>query len=207
MLQQFQAGDIACTDNDVTGDYFVNYTAIPRPGWQFVSWEGPCGHLSEGINCRLDAPEDRVTFWDDNFSDIPTVPTTAVFEPISADGDGPFYMINLIVYSDNAEYADGRQTNMTGKEADAMYRSLVSPILSEIGARPVCVADVAQNLIDEDMAEWDHVEIVQYPSYAKFIAMTLRQDFRDATSHINPGFSLRSHRESDLVYTSPRSMS
>ncbi|MFT5484180.1 MAG: hypothetical protein ACI9GW_002843, partial [Halieaceae bacterium] len=40
--EQFAAGGSAC-DLDVQGDYLVNYQAVPRPGWKFVRWEGPCG--------------------------------------------------------------------------------------------------------------------------------------------------------------------
>jgi hypothetical protein len=27
---------VACTENEVLGDYFVNYQGIPRQGWKFV---------------------------------------------------------------------------------------------------------------------------------------------------------------------------
>ncbi|MCP4626504.1 MAG: carboxypeptidase regulatory-like domain-containing protein [bacterium] len=101
--------------------------------------------------------------------------------------DGPFYMINLIAYSDNAEYPDGRQTELTGEEANKIYGTLVFPILLEIGARPVFAADVARRLIDPDMAEWDQVGVVRYPGRAEFIAMLERQDFREAAIHKRAG--------------------
>lgn len=80
-LEQFQSGDTACTDNESTGDYFVNFQAVPRPGWRFVRWEGPCGHLSVEPDCRIESPADWVAYWDLEFSDIDIPATIAVFEP------------------------------------------------------------------------------------------------------------------------------
>ena len=39
-----------------------------------------------------------------------------------ADGasDGPIYMLNLLKYRDKAEYADGRDTKLTGRQAYAV---------------------------------------------------------------------------------------
>lgn len=78
-LEDFQSGAANCVDNDVTGDYFVNYSAVPRAGWRFDGWEGSCGHLSEGDDCRFDVPASLVAAWDANFSDITLSPLTAVF--------------------------------------------------------------------------------------------------------------------------------
>jgi serralysin len=81
-LEQFQSGDPACSENEVSGDYYVNYRAEPRPGWRFVRWEGPCAQSSEFQHCRVDASADAVSWWDANVdTEIP--PSTAVFEPVT----------------------------------------------------------------------------------------------------------------------------
>jgi YD repeat-containing protein len=82
-LEQFQAQDAACTENEVSGDYVVNYKAEPRPGWRFVRWEGPCSLRSAFQHCRLDMSEDGVTWWEENLPDAELPPSTAVFEPIT----------------------------------------------------------------------------------------------------------------------------
>lgn len=82
-LEQFNAGDLACAENDVQGDYFVNYRAVPRPGWEFVEWTGSCGHLSVAPNCRFDVPAVWVAFWDSDIG-VPIPPLTAVFQKIAA---------------------------------------------------------------------------------------------------------------------------
>ena len=36
LLEQFREGNAACTENEVAGDYYVNYQARPRKGWRFA---------------------------------------------------------------------------------------------------------------------------------------------------------------------------
>ena len=38
--------------------------------------------------------------------------------------DGPFWMVNLVKYREKAVYPDGRETDLTGLEADALYAPL-----------------------------------------------------------------------------------
>lgn len=80
-LEQYRRGDPAC-ENEVVGDYFVNYTAIPRRGWRFDRWEGWCSPLSEGTHCRFDVSAEAVALWDAERPDTPIGPLTAVFEPV-----------------------------------------------------------------------------------------------------------------------------
>jgi hypothetical protein len=82
-LEQFQAADVACTENEVLGDYFVKYEAVPRAGWKFVRWEGPCGSASEPPYCQLEFAAALVEAWDAAYGDVPVQPTVAVFEPDS----------------------------------------------------------------------------------------------------------------------------
>ena len=85
-LEQFQAGDPACTDNEVTGDYFVNYRAEPRPGWRFLRWDGPCANNSDFQHCRFDIDADTVAWWETNYPDAEATPSIAVFAPIEGQG-------------------------------------------------------------------------------------------------------------------------
>lgn len=101
--------------------------------------------------------------------------------------DGPFYMVNLIRHREHAAYPDGRETDLTGREADEVYGALILPILLEIGAAPLFVADVEAALADSDDAAWDQVGIVRYPSRAAFLAMVERADLRDAVVHKRAG--------------------
>ncbi|MEM7136572.1 MAG: hypothetical protein AAF500_08335 [Myxococcota bacterium] len=99
--------------------------------------------------------------------------------------DGPFWMVNLIKYRDQAVYADGRETDLTGREADALYQPI--EFLDAIGAEVVFVAEVDENLISLDGQEWDQVAIVNYPSRAKFFEMTLDEAFQARSIHKDAG--------------------
>jgi len=81
-LEQFRAGDTTCTENEVSGDYFVNYQAVPRPGWRFVRWEGPCPPDSDFQHCQFRLAKEAVAWWEQNSPDRVIPPSTAVFQPI-----------------------------------------------------------------------------------------------------------------------------
>ncbi len=47
--------------------------------------------------------------------------------------DGPIYMVNLLRFKERAEYPDGRETDLTGEQAYAIYAEGVAELLSEHG--------------------------------------------------------------------------
>ena len=98
--------------------------------------------------------------------------------------DGPFYMINLIKYREKAVYPDGRETDLTGEEANNLYRPV--DILAEIGAEPVFMAQVEKMRLG-DGTNWDQVAIVRYPSRRAFVQMTQRPDFQARSVHKDAG--------------------
>lgn len=133
-----------------------------------------------------------------------TVPTTTVPPPIvggeadaanvealqaflaSGPADEPFYMVNLIRYRDQAEYADGRETDLTGEEADELYGEFMRTIkLPEIGAEIVYAATVEQDLIGG--TQFDRVGVVRYPSRTAFQAMVTSPDFQEMNVHKQAG--------------------
>ena len=99
--------------------------------------------------------------------------------------DGPFHMINLIKFREKADYRDGRETDLTGREADALYAPL--EFLKEIGAKPVFVADVETNLISLEGTEWEQIAVVRYPSRALFFQMTQDEAFQARAIHKEAG--------------------
>ena len=98
--------------------------------------------------------------------------------------DGPFYMINLIQYREKAVYPDGRETDLTGEEANNLYNPI--GILREIGAEIVFMAQVEKMRLG-DGTEWDQVAIVRYPSRRAFVQMTQRPDFQARSIHKDAG--------------------
>ena len=64
------------------------------------------------------------------------------------EDDGPVWMINLMRYKDQAEYVDGRETQLSGREADDEYTP-VGP-LAAVGAEIVYAADVEDQLLGDE---------------------------------------------------------
>lgn len=98
--------------------------------------------------------------------------------------DGPFFMINLIKFREKAVYPDGRETDLTGQEANNLYSPI--DILEEIGAGVVFMAQVEKMRLG-DGTEWDQVAIVRYPSRRAFLQMTQRPDFQARSIHKDAG--------------------
>ncbi|MEO1270729.1 MAG: hypothetical protein AAFX99_21805, partial [Myxococcota bacterium] len=103
---------------------------------------------------------------------------------LMAPTDGPFYMFNLIRYRDQAVYPDGRDTDLTGREANALYSP--TEFIQAIGARIVFNTAV-HDQIDGDDVLWDDIAIVEYPCPLAFLAMTTNPDFQARAIHKTAG--------------------
>lgn len=100
--------------------------------------------------------------------------------------DGPVWMVNLMSYHEVAQYADGNDAGVSGREADDRYAPV--DVLAEIGAEVVFVADVEDQLLG-DAPKWDRVGIVKYPTRKSFIDMQSRPDFREKHVHKEAGMA------------------
>ncbi len=103
---------------------------------------------------------------------------------IAAPTEGPFYMVNLIRFRDMAVYPDGRETDLTGREANDLY----SPVefISAIGAQPVFVGDVGETTLGME-GTWHQVAIVQYPCPIALFAMSAHPEFQERSIHKEAG--------------------
>ena len=97
--------------------------------------------------------------------------------------DAPFLAVNLMRYRPHAEYADGRATTLTGRQADDIYTPL-GP-LAGVGARLIFAADVLEQPAGQP--GFHRVAIVRYPTRASFLEMERRQDFQELHVHKDAG--------------------
>ena len=102
------------------------------------------------------------------------------------EDDGPIWMVNLMSYRDVADYADGREATISGREADDIYAPF--DVLADLGAEIVFVADVDQQLLGDDPV-WDRIAIVKYPTRRSFIEMQSRPDFQEKHVHKDAGMA------------------
>ncbi len=102
------------------------------------------------------------------------------------EDDGPIWMVNLMAYREKADYADGRASDISGREADDLYAPL-GP-LKAIGAEVVFVADVDTQFLNME-PKWHRVAIVKYPTRKSFIDMQSRPDFKELHHHKEAGMA------------------
>ena len=94
---------------------------------------------------------------------------------------GPVVMINLLAFNDEG-----------GRPSYERYAQEVQPHLQRVGAKILYAGDVAQVVIGgEDRPWWDAIIVVQYPSRAKFLEMT-----------VDPGYQAIAGRRSAALETS-----
>jgi hypothetical protein len=98
--------------------------------------------------------------------------------------DEPMWALNLMSYRERAEYADGRESTLTGWEADNLYSPL-GPIAA-IGAELVIVAIVVDQPAGTDH-KWDRVAIVRYPYRNALVEMNMSPEFQEAHIHKDAG--------------------
>lgn len=103
--------------------------------------------------------------------------------------DGPVYMVNLLKYKDKAEYRDGRETDLTGREAYAIYGRAVSRIIQDFGGHVAFAGEVTMLALGQVDELWDQVAIACYPNRAALTAMSASKPWREAAVHREAGLA------------------
>lgn len=112
------------------------------------------------------------------------IPTPEQIKKLSEDGhDLPIYMVNLLKFKKKAEYADGRETDITGQEAYNLYGAEVVGHLAKVGGKPVIGGQVTglQLGVVEDL--WDVVAIVMYPNRKAMLKMIMDPEYQKSAEH------------------------
>ena len=97
--------------------------------------------------------------------------------------DGPFVMVNLLKFKDRAEYPDGSDSELSGREAYARYGAGVRACLEAVGGKALYAGAVTDLLIGEVEEPWDMVALAQYPSRAAMMAMIQSPDYQAIEKH------------------------
>lgn len=119
-----------------------------------------------------------------------------VVNMVVSDAPSPFWMVNLIDFYEEANFADGRETDLSGEEANDIYGNAILPNLSRFNSLPDFVMPVAVTLTDEGI-EWEQVAIPRYASRDAFLnAFALNPSAPEALVYKEAGV------ENTLVYAS-----
>ena len=78
------------------------------------------------------------------------VPNEAQMQGFMEPGpEGPIYMVNLLKFKPMAEYGDGRDTALTGRQAYELYGAGVSELIKEHGGSVTFAANVSRLMLGE----------------------------------------------------------
>lgn len=103
--------------------------------------------------------------------------------------EGPIFMVNLLKFKEQAEYEDGRQTDLTGRQAYEIYGRGVSKLITEYGGEVTFAGDVTFLALGQVDDLWDEVAIAKYPSRVELFEMSTSDAWRKLSVHRAAGLA------------------
>ncbi len=95
----------------------------------------------------------------------------------------PIAMLNLLKFKDKAQYEDGRETDLSGREAYKLYAQSFSDIMGPRGVTTLYAGSVKGLLIGAGDDIWDEVAVIQYPSTQVMLDMLRDENYQAAQQH------------------------
>lgn len=108
---------------------------------------------------------------------------------LEGDTETPIKMVNLLTFKDKAEYADGRETNLSGKEAYEIYTTEVQGHLEKVGGKTIFFGEVQRLMLGEVEELWDWVAIAEYPSRKAMLEMIMNSEYQKSAEHRSAGLA------------------
>ena len=108
------------------------------------------------------------------------------FEP---EAKSPIYMVNLLKFYERAKYEDGRQSELTGREAYRLYARAVAQLITQVGGQVGFSGEVSRLMLGEVESLWDEVAIAMYPSRAAMMEMIQLPEYAEINIHRTAGLA------------------
>ena len=102
---------------------------------------------------------------------------------LEGDSDAPIAMINLLKFKEKAEYEDGRDTDLTGEQAYAIYGKEVVEHLKKVGGKVSFGGSINRLMLGEVEELWDTTFIAKYPSKKAMLKMITDPDYLESNKH------------------------
>ena len=117
-------------------------------------------------------------------------PTFEQLGPLAQDRTpGPIAMVNLLKFRERAQYADGRDEPISGRDAYMRYAAAMQSIVEAAGGRFLFFANVRDVVIGEVEDPWDAVGIAEYPSRAAFHRIATSPEVQAIGMHREAGLA------------------
>ena len=103
--------------------------------------------------------------------------------------EGPICMVNLLKFKPQAEYADGRETTLTGREAYELYEEEIAKLLKQVGGHLGFIGDVERLAIGEVEELWDVVALAVWPSRRVMLEVMQSDAMQEISVHRAAGLA------------------
>jgi len=103
--------------------------------------------------------------------------------------EGPICMVNLLKFKVEAEYEDGRETDLTGREAYELYEKGVKKLLESIGGGIGFEGDVERLMLGEVEELWDVVALAVWPSRQVMFEVMQSPEMQEISVHRSAGLA------------------
>ena len=114
-------------------------------------------------------------------------PDEAQLNAFMALGEGPVSMLNLLKFRKMADYPDGRDADISGREAYFRYAVPMTKLVLDAGGTLDFSSDVKALLIGEVDELWDMAAIMTYPSPKTLVEISLTPEFQEIAVHRKAG--------------------
>jgi uncharacterized protein (DUF1330 family) len=101
--------------------------------------------------------------------------------------EGPICMVNLLKFRPRAEYEDGRESQLSGREAYGLYARGVSRLIQQVGGYLGVSGEVQRLMLGEVEELWDTVALAVYPSRRAMLEMMQLPEYREISVHRSAG--------------------
>jgi uncharacterized protein (DUF1330 family) len=92
-------------------------------------------------------------------------------------------MVNLLKFKEHADYPDGSDAGLSGREAYARYGAGVQACLAAVGGKALYAGAVTELMLGQVDELWDMVALAQYPSRAAMMEMIQSPGYQAIERH------------------------
>ena len=115
-------------------------------------------------------------------------PRPEQFKPF-LESKGPVCMVNLLKFRERAQYEDGRETDLSGREAYMLYATEMRKLVEGGGGRFIFGSEVTGLLLGQVEELWDHIGIVEYPEAMSLAKISSSPEFQEIERHRTAGLA------------------
>jgi uncharacterized protein (DUF1330 family) len=110
-----------------------------------------------------------------------------IVQLLNAGISGPIIMVNLLKFRDFAVYEDGKDGELSGRDAYYRYAEGVRRLVEAGGGRILITAAANTLVLGEVEEMWDAVALVEYASPQAFVQMAMSPDMGRIAHHRKAG--------------------